>query len=77
LLSIRFSGERLSIAALPIRFSWLVDTKLGTPGFFRERFAIALGNRNRGDWKKMKEDKNIMKKVDEEIKAFSKKYGKI
>lgn len=56
---------------------WLVDTKLGIPGFFRDRFAIALGNRNRGNWKKMHNNKNIMKKANEEIKTLNKKYEKI
>lgn len=56
---------------------WLVDTKLGIPGFFRERFAIVLGNHDRGNWKKMHGDKNIMKKAKEEIKQLNKKYEKI
>ena len=56
---------------------WLVDNKLGVPGFFRDRFAIALGNPSRGNWKKMHDDKNIMKKVNGEIEALNKKYEKI
>ena len=55
----------------------LVDIKLGTPGFFRNRFAVALNNPGRGDWKTMRNDKNIMKKAKEEITELSKKYGRI
>lgn len=56
---------------------WLVDTKLGVPGFFRDRFATALGNHVRGNWKTMRKDKDIMKKAKEEIKKLEKKYGTI
>lgn len=32
---------------------WTVDTALGVPRFFRDRFAVALGHPERGDWRKM------------------------
>ena len=55
----------------------LVETKLGVPGFFRDRFSIALGNQDRGNWKIMRKDKNIMKKAVEEIIKLNDKYEKI
>jgi diadenosine tetraphosphate (Ap4A) HIT family hydrolase len=41
---------------------WLVDTKLGAPRFFRDRFAKALGNNDRGDWKSMHNNEKLMEK---------------
>jgi diadenosine tetraphosphate (Ap4A) HIT family hydrolase len=56
---------------------YLVDLKLGVLGFFRDRFAKALGNPTRGSWKTMKKNKLIMKKANIEIKRLKKKYEKI
>ncbi|MDB4984405.1 MAG: hypothetical protein JWM20_584 [Patescibacteria group bacterium] len=40
--------------------NFLVDTNLGYPRFFRDRFAGALGNANRANWKEMHEDAELM-----------------
>ena len=53
---------------------YLVDLKLAVLGFFRNRFAKALGNQSRGDWKLMRKNKIIMKKSNEEIKRLTKNY---
>lgn len=39
---------------------WSVDVSLAVPRFFRDRFAIALGRPERGNWKEMRLNKNIM-----------------
>jgi diadenosine tetraphosphate (Ap4A) HIT family hydrolase len=39
---------------------WLVDTALGTPRFFRDRFAVALGRPELGNWKMMHQNPAIM-----------------
>jgi len=39
---------------------WTVDTALAAPRFFRDRFAAALGNTERGNWKTMHEDAGLM-----------------
>ncbi len=39
---------------------WLVNTKLGAPRFFRDRFATALGNSERGNWKEMHQNETLM-----------------
>ena len=45
---------------------WSVDVSLVAPRFFRDRFANALGRPERGNWKAMRLNKAIMKKVAEE-----------
>lgn len=40
--------------------AWTVDTALAAPRFFRDRFAQALGNPERGNWKVMHEDVEMM-----------------
>jgi diadenosine tetraphosphate (Ap4A) HIT family hydrolase len=42
---------------------WTVDTELAAPRFFRDRFAVALKVPERGNWKAMREDPEIMKSV--------------
>lgn len=39
---------------------WVVDTGLGAPRFFRDRFAAALGKPERGNWKNIHTDEKIM-----------------
>lgn len=55
---------------------WLIDTKLGKIRFFRDRFAYALGNPQRGDWKKMHKDKEIIAVIEKEITALKLKWQK-
>lgn len=42
---------------------WTVDCALAAPRFFRDRFANALGVPERGSWKDMRKDPEIMKTV--------------
>jgi diadenosine tetraphosphate (Ap4A) HIT family hydrolase len=44
---------------------WTVDPVLSAPRFFRDRFAEALNVPERGNWKAMREDPDMMKSVDE------------
>lgn len=53
---------------------WFVDTKLGTPGFFRERFAQALHNAERGNWKFMHKNHTLMRAADAEMKNCKEKW---
>ena len=46
---------------------FLVDTSLGKPRFFRDRFANALGNSERGNWKNMHNNKELMDIAQREI----------
>ena len=39
---------------------WIVDTSLGFPRFFRDRFARALGCHQRADWKATSKDPKLM-----------------
>ncbi len=39
---------------------WSVDVSLAAPRFFRDRFAKALGRPERGNWKEMRTNRNIM-----------------
>lgn len=53
---------------------WTVDPKLATPGFFRYRFADALGVPERGNWKAMREDPLIMKTVEDMCRRVQQKW---
>ncbi|MCX6730553.1 MAG: HIT domain-containing protein [Candidatus Roizmanbacteria bacterium] len=46
---------------------WTVDTSIGKPRFFRDRFAQALHNPKRGNWKEMHADVLLMKEAEEDI----------
>jgi len=53
---------------------WTVNTDLGSPGFFRDRFAKALKVPERGNWKDMDRNIDIMEKATTEIKKLQKKW---
>ena len=55
--------------------NYFVDTALGKPRFFRDRFAIALGVENRGNWKAMHEDKEFMNLAMKEIESVERKWS--
>ena len=55
--------------------SWTVDPALSAPGFFRDRFARALGNPERGNWKEMRQDKHTMKRATDEIMRLEKEWN--
>lgn len=46
---------------------WLVDSQLGLPRFFRERFAAVLGNPERGNWRQMRKTPHLMETARKEI----------
>jgi len=57
---------------------WLVDTILGTPRFFRDRFAHALGVPQRGNWRSMRADERVMVEIKKDIQNLKlrwKSYG--
>ena len=43
--------------------AWAVDPSLAAPRFFRDRFAQAVGRPERGNWKEMRADPNLMSTV--------------
>jgi diadenosine tetraphosphate (Ap4A) HIT family hydrolase len=53
---------------------FLVDTKLGYPRFFRERFAKVLGAEERANWKEARNNKKLMKTFEKDILALEKKW---
>lgn len=53
---------------------WLVANDLGTPRFFRDRFAKALGRPERGNWKLMEENKKIMDEANKDIENLRKRW---
>jgi diadenosine tetraphosphate (Ap4A) HIT family hydrolase len=53
---------------------WLVDTDLGFPRFFRDKFAQAVGRQERGNWKQMHEDANLMSVADAENERLRVKW---
>jgi len=57
------------------KFSWVVDTSIGAPRFFRDRFAKALCVPERGNWKTMSEDIQYMKKVEKENTSVVDKWN--
>lgn len=54
---------------------YVVDRILGAPRFFRDRFAKALGEVERGNWKTMKDKKNLMEKAEVEIESLISKWN--
>ena len=55
---------------------WLVDTNIGKPRFFRDRFAKALGRPERGNWKEMHSNPVLMAQAEEDIHDLLKKWRK-
>ena len=53
---------------------WVVDTDLGFPRFFRDRFAKVLGVEERSNWKKAREDHSLENTFDKEIKNLKNKW---
>jgi diadenosine tetraphosphate (Ap4A) HIT family hydrolase len=53
---------------------WIVDTKLGAPRFFRDRFAYSLGVPDRGNWKEMDSNVETMKKAVFELTELQRKW---
>ncbi len=55
--------------------SYTVDTSLAVPRLFRDRFARALGNAGRGDWKAMKQNRVLMEEGSKEMQRLKVKWG--
>lgn len=55
--------------------NWVVDAGLAAPRFFRDRFAKAIGKPERGNWKEMHANEELMKKAEKEIATFKQKVG--
>jgi diadenosine tetraphosphate (Ap4A) HIT family hydrolase len=53
---------------------FVVDKDISAPRFFRDRFAIALNRPERGNWKKMHANLDLMKKVKKENKNTQEKW---
>jgi len=53
---------------------WVVDTRIGHQGFFRNRFGNALKNPERANWKKMHNDLELMNQAKIEIESLKVKW---
>lgn len=53
---------------------WFVDTSLGAPRFFRDRFASVLGHPERGNWKTMRSNPALMARAAEEIRKLEDRW---
>ena len=51
-----------------------IDTKFGKPRLFRELFAEFFGGKERGDWKEMDKDKELMEESGKEIENLKEKW---
>ena len=54
---------------------WLVDTSIGFPRFFRDRFAKALGVSERGNWKKAKDNPVLVKSFEMDVQRLKEKWA--
>lgn len=53
----------------------MVDLVLGSSRFFRDRFAVALDNPQRGNWKEMEKNYLLMQAAEKEIKNLTSKWN--
>lgn len=53
---------------------WLVDSSLGYPRFFRERFGKTLGAEERANWKTARNNKGLMEVFREDILDLEEKW---
>jgi len=53
---------------------WSVSVDISTPRFFRDRFAIALGRPERGNWKTMRINKKLMEQGNKENQSVIKRW---
>lgn len=51
-----------------------VDTEIGYPRIFRDRFAKALGAEERGDWKKARNNSELMQIFERDIQKLKSKW---
>lgn len=55
---------------------WLVDMKLGFPGFFRNIFAELLGAKERANWKKARENQKLMQQFKKDISVLTDNWNR-
>ncbi len=55
---------------------WLVDTKLGFPRFFRDIFAKLLSAEKRANWKKARENQELMQQFKKDIFTLINNWNK-
>jgi diadenosine tetraphosphate (Ap4A) HIT family hydrolase len=53
---------------------YLVDTRIGSPRFFRDRFAKAFGTEERGNWKETERNEELMKTFGAEVQNLKDKW---
>ncbi len=66
-LQIIFKKEKMYLFFSIGKSMWVVDTTIGKPRFFRDRFAKALLRPERGNWKVMRNNISLMNQAHEEI----------
>lgn len=54
---------------------WLVDTKIGYPRFFRDRFANLLNATERGNWKETRDNAKLMETFAAEIQNLKNNWA--
>ncbi|HRZ39528.1 MAG TPA: pyridoxal-phosphate dependent enzyme, partial [Candidatus Omnitrophota bacterium] len=70
----RFRDEKAYLFFMIGRQMWFVDTRIGAPRFFRDRFAKALGVEERADWKKTEQSADLMQAFRAECESLQKKF---
>lgn len=55
---------------------WLVDTRLGSPRFFRDRFANALGVPQKGNWRAMRADEKLMVEAENDMQKLKQRWAR-
>lgn len=56
------------------RKMWRVDPAIGTPRFFRERFAKTLGVSERSGWRRMRKNSRLLRESEREIRRVKEKW---
>jgi len=55
---------------------WLVDTNIGFPRFFRDRFAEAMGAIERENWKKAKDNPVLVKLFEIDVQRLKERWNR-
>jgi len=53
---------------------WLINVDIAYPGFFRDRFANLLNAKERGNWKKARDNAKLMKTFSKDISELKNKW---
>ncbi|HSW48051.1 MAG TPA: HIT domain-containing protein [Candidatus Saccharimonadales bacterium] len=54
---------------------WVVDTVIAKPRFFRDRFANALGSEQKGNWKEMDTNEDLMSEAKRDISELENRWS--